>query len=56
MRYAEQWTKVDIENLDLEKVLDWCTDNIKGKQFIENNVIKFELAEDAVKFKAEYQE
>ena len=56
MRYAEKWTKVDIENLDLEKVLAWCTENIKGKQFIENNVIKLEHDEEATLFKLEYKE
>lgn len=56
MRYAENWTKVDIENLDLEKVLAWCNENIKGKQFIEENIIKFEFDEEATMFKLEYKE
>ena len=56
MRYAENWTKVTIEDLDLEKVLIWCTENIKGKQFIENNFIKFEHEEEATLFKLEYKE
>ena len=56
MRYAESWTKVDIENLILEKVLIWCTQNIKGKQFIEENVIKFEKSEEAELFKSTYKE
>lgn len=56
MRYAESWTKVDIENLNLEKVLIWCSENIKGKQFIEEGNIKFELDEDATQFKSEYKE
>lgn len=55
MRYAENWTKVDIEHLDLEKVLAWCAENLKGKQFIEENSIKFEVDEDAVRFKLEYK-
>ena len=56
MRYAENWEKVDIENLDLEKVLIWCADNLKGKQFIEENNIKFDIDEEAAKFKSEYKE
>lgn len=56
MRYAENWTKVDIENLDLEKVLSWCTENLKGKQFIDGNIIKFSEEEDAAMFKSEYKE
>lgn len=56
MRYAEYWTKVNIENFDLEKVLAWCSENIKGKQFIENNTLKFEKSDEATKFKLEYKE
>ena len=56
MRYAEKWTKVDIDNLNLEKVLIWCTKNIKGKQFIEEKVIKFEKSEEAELFKSTYKE
>lgn len=56
MRYAEQWAKVDIENLNLEKVLTWCSENLKGKQFIENNTIKFSDDSDAAKFKSDYKE
>ena len=56
MRYAENWSKVDIENFDLDKVLAWCSDNLKGKQFIEASVIKFDLDEEATKFKLEYKE
>lgn len=56
MRYAENWTKVDIEHLNFEKVLAWCSNNLKGKQFIENNVIKFEYEEEAATFKKEYKE
>lgn len=56
MRYAENWTKVDIENLDLERVLIWCADNLKGKQFIEGNLIKFDNEDDAVAFKLKYKE
>ena len=56
MRYAENWTKVDIENLDLEMVLAWCNKNLKGKQFIEENIIKFEFDEEATMFKLEYKE
>ena len=54
MRYAENWTKVDIENLDLEKILSWCNENLKGKQFIEETVIKFEYDEEATLFKSEF--
>ena len=56
MRYAEKWMKVDIENLDLEKVLTWCSENLKGKQFIENNAIKFDDDDEAIKFKLGYKE
>ena len=56
MRYAENWTSVDIEHLNLEKLLIWCDENIKGKQFIEENTIKFENEEDAALFKLEYKE
>ena len=56
MRYAENWTKVDIENLNLEKVLDWCNNNLKGKQFIEGTVIKFDDDAEAEMFKREYKE
>lgn len=56
MRYAENWTKVDIEHLNLEKVLAWCSKNLKGKQFIEDNTIKFEIDEEATLFKLEYKE
>lgn len=56
MRYAENWTKVDIEHLDLEKVLDWCSKNLKGKQFIEGNFIKFDDADEAKVFKLNYKE
>ncbi len=56
MRYAENWTKVDIENLDFEKALAWCAKNLKGKQFIENKTMKFEHDEDATKFKIGYKE
>lgn len=56
MRYAENWIKVDIENFDFEKVLVWCDKNLKGKQFIEENVIKFDNKEEAVLFKVNYKE
>lgn len=56
MRYAESWTKVEIEHFNLEKVLAWCSENIKGKQFIEENIIKFEKEEEAARFKLEYKE
>lgn len=56
MRYAENWAKVDIENLDLEKVLSWCTENLKGKQFIDGNIIKFSDKEEAAMFKSKYKE
>ncbi len=56
MRYAEEWTKVDIENLAFEKALDWCNKNLKGKQFIEENIIKFDDDEEAVLFKLKYKE
>ena len=56
MRYAENWTKVDIEHLDLEKVLNWCTENLKGKQFIDGNIIKFDDDEEATMFKLGYKE
>ena len=56
MRYAEKWTKVDIEHFDLEKVLIWCAENLKGKQFIEKSVIKFDKEEEATLFKLGYKE
>ena len=56
MRYAEKWTKVDIENFNLEKILIWCSENLKGKQFIEDNTIKFEIDEEATMFKLSYKE
>lgn len=56
MRYAELWTSVDIEYLNLEHVLNWCTDNLKGKQFVDGNIIKFDDDDDATKFKIEYKE
>ena len=56
MRYAENWAKVDIEDLDLEKVLSWCSENLKGKQFIDGNMIKFDDDKEATKFKLEYRE
>jgi hypothetical protein len=56
MRYAENWTKVDIDQLNLENVLAWCTNNLKGKQFIEGNTIKFSDTDDATKFKLEYKQ
>ena len=56
MRYAENWTMVDIENLDLEKVLSWCTENLNGKQFIDGDMLKFDDEEEAARFKAEYRE
>ena len=56
MRYAEKWSQVNIENLNLEKLLDWCTENLKGKQFIEGDVIKFSDEKEATKFKLEYKE
>lgn len=56
MRYAENWTKVDIEHLNLEQLLAWCNTNLKGKQFIEGNTLKFSDEEDATRFKLEYKE
>lgn len=56
MRYAENWTKVDIKNLNLEKVLNWCSENLKGKQFIENNTMKFSDSNEAAIFKSNYEE
>jgi hypothetical protein len=56
MRYAENWAKVDIEHFELEKVLSWCTENLKGMQFIDGTMIKFEVDEEAAKFKSEYKE
>jgi len=56
MRYAEKWTKVDIETFDLKKVLSWCTENLKGKQFIEETFLKFDDDDEATKFKSEYKE
>ena len=56
MRYADNWTKVDIEHLDFEKVLIWCNKNLKGKQFIEQNAIKFDDDKEAALFKLKYKE
>lgn len=56
MRYAEKWIKVSLANLDFEKVLIWCSVNLKGKQFIEGDAIKFDNDVDATKFKSEYKE
>lgn len=56
MRYAENWTKIDIEHLDLEKVLIWCSKNLKGKQFIEGHTIKFDNDKEANLFKLGYKE
>lgn len=56
MRYAENWTKVDIENLNLDLVLAWCSENLKGKQFIEGNMIKFDDDNEAALFKLGYKE
>ena len=56
MRYAESWIKVNIEDFDLEKVLAWCTENLKGKQFIEGKFIKFSDDEEATFFKLDYKE
>lgn len=56
MRYAENWTQVSIENLNLEKLLAWCSVNLKGKQFIEGNIIKFSDEKEAAKFELEYKE
>ena len=56
MRYAENWTKVNIENLNFEKVLAWCSENLKGKQFIEGNTLKFDDDKEAALFKLEYKE
>lgn len=56
MRYAENWTRINIKDFNLEKILAWCTKNIKGQQFIEGSVIKFENSDDAAKFKSEYKE
>ena len=56
MRYAENWTKVNIEHLNLEKVITWCNENLKGQQFIENSTIKFENEEEATMFKLSYKE
>ena len=55
MRYAEKWSKVDIKDLNLEKVLAWCNENLKGKQFIEGEVLKFSDEQEAAKFKSEYK-
>jgi len=55
MRYAENWTKVDIDQLNLENILAWCTENLKGKQFIEGNMIKFSVPEEAQKFNLEFK-
>jgi len=56
MRYAENWSKVNIEHLNLEKVLLWCSLNLKGKQFVEGNNIKFDNEKEAKKFKLKYEE
>ena len=56
MRYAEKWSPVNVEHLNLEKLLAWCTVNLNGKQFIEGNVIKFSDETEAAKFKLEYKE
>ena len=56
MRYAESWAKVDIEDLNLEKVLIWCSENLKGKQFVDGNMIKFDSDTEAARFKLEYSE
>lgn len=56
MRYAEKWKQVDIEHLNLEKVLAWCAENLNGKQFIENKTIKFDDDKEATKFKQGYKE
>ena len=56
MRYAENWTRINIEHFNLEKVLIWCNKHIKGKQFIEENTIKFEIEEEASLFKSQYKE
>jgi len=56
MRYAEEWTKVSLENLDFEKVLIWCSEHLKGNQFIDGNAIKFENKAEAAKFELEYKE
>ena len=55
MRYAEKWSQVDITDLNLEKVLAWCNDNLNGKQFIDGSVIKFSDEQEAAKFKSEYK-
>ena len=55
MRYAENWTKIDIDKMNLENVLAWCTENLKGKQFIEGSIIKFSEPDDAAKFKLEFE-
>lgn len=56
MRYAENWSKVNIEHLNLEKVLLWCSINLQGKQFVEGNILKFDNDKDAEKFKLKYKE
>ena len=56
MRYAEKWTEVSLVNLDFEKVLLWCGVHLKGSQFIDGDVIKFENSDEATKFKLEYKE
>jgi len=56
MRYAENWIKVDIEHLELNKVLTWCANNLQGQQFIEEKIIKFEDAVEAAQFKLAFQE
>jgi len=56
MRYAEKWTKVSLANLDFEKVLIWCSENLKGNQFIDGDNIKFENSDEATKFELEYKE
>ena len=56
MRYADNWTILDISHLDLEIILIWCSENLKGKQFVEGNNLKFDNKEEAVKFKLNYKE
>ena len=56
MRYAEKWIKVNIEEFNFEKVLIWCAENLKGKQFIEGNSIKFDIEDEAALFKQKYKE
>lgn len=56
MRYAENWTKVEIKHLNLEKILIWCGNNLKGKQFVEGTYIKFDDKKEADMFKSQYTE